>query len=587
MMNKNIKSADNPLILIVDDDLSARLVMRSSLEKVGYRVAEAEDGLVAISSFENLQPDAILLDVIMPNLDGYEACRAIRKLHGGENTPILMVTGRDDFEAIHRAYDSGATDFITKPVNWGALNYRIKYMLRASKAFHDVIDKQKEIHELAFFDHLTGLANRTLFNDTLEITLAESFREQSQLGLLFLDLDRFKTINDSLGHHVGDYLLKLVADRISNCIREADFFSRLNTRDTKHYISRLGGDEFTVMLPRLQNLEDAGQVAHRINKRLAEPFQLNEREIYISVSIGISIFPLDGKEAGELIKHADIAMYYAKEKGKNNFQYYKKSLNIKAREHLDFESDVHKAVQQEEFELYYQPQVDLQNGTIIGAEALARWHHQTRGPVSPGEFIPAIEELGLIIPFTDWVIQQIFYDQHIWQKKNLPETRIAFNVSSKQIVQQKIPQKIAKYLQDYSLNSSFLELELTESVLAEQNKETMDMLLQIKELGLSIAIDDFGTGYSSFMYLKNFPIDVVKIDRFFIKDILTSDQGATIVKAIIAMSHSMEMKVIAEGIEEQGQYDLLKQMDCDYGQGFLFSQAVNGDKFTKIILDGF
>jgi diguanylate cyclase (GGDEF)-like protein len=496
-----------------------------------------------------------------------------------------MVTGLDDIEAIHCAFDSGATDFITKPINWAVLNYRVKYMLRASEAFHDVIDKQQQIQELAFFDHLTGLANRTLFKDTLEVTLAESAKEESQLAVIFMDLDRFKTVNDTLGHHIGDYLLKNVADRVSSCIRESDTFSRLNKRNAKHYVSRLGGDEFTVMLPRLKNPEDAGRVARRINERLAEPFKLAETEVFISVSIGISIFPLDGTEAEELMKHADLAMYHAKEKGKNNFQYYKKSLNIKARERLDFENDVRKAVSNEEFELYYQPQIDLATGEIIGAEALTRWQHETRGMVSPGDFIPVIEELSLIIPFTDWVIRHSSQQKLSWQELGLPPLRIALNISSKHFAQQKIPDKLLQALQTFNLDPQYFELELTESVLAENSTETLEILKQIKSLGMNIAVDDFGTGFSSLVYLKQFPIDIIKIDRFFVKDILTSTQDAAIVKAIIAMAHSMDMKVIAEGFETVEQYDLLQKMGCDFGQGFLFSAAVAANELTKMSLN--
>ncbi|WP_321369030.1 EAL domain-containing protein [uncultured Desulfuromusa sp.] len=582
-MNTNETNLNAPLILIVDDEIASRLLMCASLKKAGFRVAEAEDGLMAVKEFESLQPDAVLLDVMMPKLDGFDTCRAIRKLKGGENTPILMVTGLDDIEAINKAFNSGATDFITKPINWTVLNFRIKYMLRASDAFYDVINKQKQIQKLAFFDHLTGLANRSMFKDTLEIALAESAKEESQLAVLFMDLDRFKTINDTLGHHVGDYLLKGVAERISYCIREADVFSRLSHRNTKHYVSRLGGDEFTIMLPRLKNPEDAGLVARRIKERLADPFVIDNTEIYISTSIGISIFPLDGTDAEVLMKHADLAMYHAKEKGKNNFQFYKKALNVKARERLDFENTVRKAVKQEQFELYYQPQIDLNTGSIIGAEALTRWNHPQHGAISPAKFIPAIEELGLIVPFTDWVIRQVGKDRFAMADLGVEVERIAINISSKQFTQQKIPQKINDALQPFGLNPQFLELELTESVLAHQDKETLAILSQIKEMGMSISVDDFGTGYSSMVYLKSLPIDVVKIDRFFIKDLLVSRKDAAIVKAIISMAHSMEMKVIAEGIEKHEQYEVLKTMGCDYGQGFLFSAAITQDEFSKTI----
>jgi diguanylate cyclase (GGDEF)-like protein len=572
-----------PLILVVDDDLASRMLMRASLEKAGFRVAEAQDGLIAVTDFEEIQPDAVLLDVMMPKLNGYDTCRAIRKLTGGEHTPVLMVTGLDDIEAIHKSFNSGATDFITKPINWAILNYRVKYMLRASSAFLDVVDKQHQIQELAFFDHLTGLANRTLFKDTLEVALAECAIHEHQLAVLFMDLDRFKTINDTLGHHSGDYLLKNVAERVNECIRESDTFSRLKKKNSKHYISRLGGDEFTVLLPQLKTPEDAGRVARRINERLSEPFQLEDAEVFISVSIGISIFPLDGNDAEELMKQADLAMYHAKEKGKNNFQYYKKSLNIKARERLEFENDVRKAVHGNEFELYYQPLIDLESGNIIGAEALSRWHHAVRGMVSPAEFIPAIEELGLIIPFTDWVIRRSGEQQLEWKNADIRQLKIAINISGKHFIEQKIHEKINRTLQEFNLSAEFLELELTESVLADQSEETLNTLKLIKKLGMTISVDDFGTGYSSMVYLKTFPIDIVKIDRFFINDVLTSPQDAAIVKAIIAMAHSMNMKVIAEGIEETEQLDLLQSMGCDYGQGFLFCHAINAAGFAHMI----
>jgi diguanylate cyclase len=579
-----VNNSKSPLIYVVDDDPASRLLMRASLEKAGFRTAEAEDGLIAVTEFEQLKPDAILLDVMMPKLDGYDTCRAIRKLNGGKNIPILMVTGLDDIEAIHHAFDSGSTDFITKPINWAVLNYRVKYMLRASEAFNDVIDKQKQIQKLAFFDHLTGLANRTLFSDTLEMALADSAKEESQLGILFMDLDRFKIINDTLGHHTGDYLLKNVADRISSCIRESDSFGRPKKINFKHYVSRLGGDEFTVLLPRLKKPEDAGRVAKRINERLSEPFQLDDTEIFISVSIGISIFPLDGTDSEELLKHADLAMYHAKTKGKNNFQYYIKSLNIKAKERLDFENDVRKAVNNDEFELCYQPQIDLTTGEIIGAEALTRWCHKERGTVSPVEFIPAIEELGLIIPFTDWVIRQSSKQKMSWLESGTIPIRIAINISNKHFVQQKIPEKLLHALHTFNLDPKYVELELTESVLAENSKETLDILKEIKSLGMSISVDDFGTGYSSLVYLKQFPIDIIKIDRFFVKDILTSTQDTSIVKAIIAMAHSMGIQVIAEGIETREQFNLLQQMGCDYGQGFLFSAAVSAAELANMIL---
>lgn len=583
MSKDNILSSNTPLILVVDDDFPTRLLIRACLEKAGFRVTEAENGLTALSEFTKLKPDVVLLDVMMPELNGFDTCQQIRQYPDGEHIPILMITGLDDIDSINQAFNAGATDFITKPINWTILSYRVKYMLRATEAFNDVIDKQRQIQELAFFDHLTGLANRTMFKNILAQTITESTISNTQIAVLFMDLDRFKVINDTLGHHTGDLLLKSAAERINKCIRETDSLSRPRRKPSKTCISRQGGDEFTLMIPNLKSPEDAVRVARRINNNLTEAFMIGEHKIFISVSIGISIFPLDGTDAEVLMKHADLAMYHAKEKGKNGFQFYKKSLNIKAEERFEFENDVRKAVTNEEFTLYYQPQVLMRDRSIIGAEALARWKHESLGMVSPAEFIPAIEELGLITPFTDWVIRQAASQQAKWIKEGMLPMRIAVNISSKHFVEQNIPEKIDNILKNHKLSAFFFELELTESVLAEQNADTHSILRQLKQMGLSIAVDDFGTGYSSLVYLKNFPIDIVKIDRFFIKDILTSQKDASIVKAIIAMAHNMDMKVVAEGIEKQEQFDLLRTMGCDFGQGFLFSPAVSAKKISEMV----
>ena len=418
----------------------------------------------------------------------------------------------------------------------------------------------------------------------LENALSDCEKTDLMLAVMFMDLDRFKTINDTLGHHVGDMLLKHVSDRISSCVRGSDAIGRFNNRQTRNYISRLGGDEFTIMVPELKDPDNVALIARRLNESLSAPFVIDGSELFISTSIGISIYPLDGTNAEDLMKHADLAMYHAKERGKNGFQFYKKQLNIKAVERLEFENDVRKAVQNEEFVLHFQPQIDMQTGRIIAAEALTRWVHQQHGPISPGQFIPAIEDLGLITLFTDWVIRQAGKQLSGWRDKGVELIRIALNVSSKQFMHQQIPDKISTLLEQHKLDGDLIELELTESVLAEQNADTLAILSSLKELGLAISVDDFGTGYSSLVYLKSFPIDIVKIDRFFVKDILTSKQDSAIVKAIVALAHSMEMKVIAEGIEELEQYRLLREIGCDYGQGYLFSPAVPAEVLQEMIV---
>ncbi len=582
--NKPVTSTAK-LVLVVDDDPSDRMLLRACLEKHGFHVVDADNGKMAMLQFENLKPDAVLLDVLMPQMDGFDTCRAIRKHPEGKHVPVLMVTGLDDTDSIHQAFDAGATDFITKPINWNLINYHIKYVLRASDAFYDVIHQQKQIRKLVLFDQLTGLANRTMFRESLGQALDDCMEDTALLGVLFMDIDRFKNINDTLGHKTGDVLLQMVADRIQSCVRESDCFPRSKKRYARGFVARLGGDEFTIILPRLKAPEDAGRVAERIQRFLSQPFMIDNNEVFVSFSIGISLSPMDGSTAEALMKHADVAMYHAKENGKNCFQFYDKSLNIRAREKFEFENDVRKAVLNQEFMLYYQPQVSMADGSVSGAEALTRWCHCNHGMVSPEKFIASIEELGLIIPFTDWLIKQAGSQYRQWHQAGMDNLRVALNISSRQFVQQKIPEKFLKILALNHLCPSVFELELTESVLAGQNEETLNILRKLRHMGLTISVDDFGTGYSSLVYLKTFPIDIVKIDRFFVKDILTSSQDAAIVKAIIAMAHTMGIKVVAEGIEKKEQFDLLREMGCDYGQGFLFSPAVSSEKFLKMVLD--
>ena len=580
--NRDLAASENPLILAVDDDEAIRMLMEAALGGYGFRVQVVENGREAIDAFEKLNPHAILMDVNMPEMDGFTACKTIRSLPNGEHVPVLMMTGLEDVESIDRAFVAGATDFVSKPINWTVLKYRIKYMLRASAAFNDVILQQKQIQELAYYDHLTGLANRTMFRENL-IREVENCGKEELLAVLFMDLDRFKLVNDSLGHKAGDTLLRQVAERIKTSIRRTDGLGWLKEDAKQVMVSRQGGDEFTVLLPNLKAPDNAGLVAKRINEKLSRVFYIDDHEVFISSSIGISLFPLDGNDAESLIANADLAMYHAKAIGGSRFQFFEQALNIQAKKRLEFENDLRKAVIGDKITLFYQPQVSLLDGRIVGAEALSRWHNPRMGNVSPAEFIPAIEEMGLVVPFTDWVIREAGRRLLEWYDQGIEAIRIAVNISSKHFVEQEIPDKIIKMLKAHNLPSSCLEVELTESVMAAQGSQTLDILNRLKEIGLTISVDDFGTGYSSLSYLKTFPVDVVKIDRFFIKDILTGKKDESIVKAMISMAHSMDMKVVAEGIETREQLALLHRMGCDYGQGFLFSPAVPRDEFSGML----
>jgi diguanylate cyclase (GGDEF)-like protein len=568
------------LIQIVDDDAFMRLLMRATLEKSGFRVAESSCGKAAVTAFAELQPQAVLLDVMMPDMDGFETCRALRRRPGGEHTPILMVTGLDDVESIHKAFEAGATDFITKPVNRAILSHRLRYMLRAGEAFQAVRKKQEQIHHLAFFDHLTGLANRSAFKTSLEQALREHTAAEQQLAVLFLDLDRLKRINDTLGHHIGDLLLKCIAERITCCIRDSDAVTRSNQDESLNCVSRLGGDEFTILLTDLATPGNAGKIARRIIDSIRQPLDLEGFEVFVTASVGISLFPLDGTDAETLIKNADTAMYHAKERGRNRLQFYKKSLNSTLSERYAFENDLRQALNNREFLLYYQPQTEPHSGRIIGAEALIRWQHPSRGIIQPDQFIARAEELGLMPAMTDWVIREACRQLLHWEREGKFPISISLNLSSYQFRQQKVPEMVSRILEEYPIDPHYLVVELTESALTENHEDARSILQKLKNLGLGISIDDFGTGYSSLAYLQSFPIDTLKIDRSLVRKISAAPNDTAVIRAIAAMAHSLELKVIAEGVETEEQLDFLRRLGCKKVQGFLFSGPLPAEQFT-------
>ncbi|HAQ74543.1 MAG TPA: GGDEF domain-containing protein, partial [Pseudomonas sp.] len=420
---------------------------------------------------------------------------------------------------------------------------------------------EQRIHRLAYYDGLTQLPNRTLFQDRLYNSLQQAARQGDWVVLLFLDLDRFKPINDSLGHAAGDRMLKDVAARLAACVDEDDT------------VARMGGDEFTFLLATCADRDDALKraihAAECILQSLKMPFSLSGREFFVTASIGIALSPQDGDDLSQLMKNADTAMYHAKARGKNNFQFYQADMNARALERLELESDLRHALEQRQFVLHYQPQFLADGLTLAGVETLLRWQHPVRGLVPPGDFIPALEELGLIADVGDWILDEACRQIATWQAAGRSVPRVSVNLSARQFGDGALEQRIARTLQASGISPSCLELELTESILMQEVGEAMRMLESLKRLGLSIAVDDFGTGYSSLNYLKRFPIDVLKIDRSFVDGLPAGEQDAQITRAIIAMAHSLGMTVIAEGVETQAQLDFLREHGCDEVQGFL------------------
>jgi diguanylate cyclase (GGDEF)-like protein len=444
---------------------------------------------------------------------------------------------------------------------------------------------EEEIRLLAFYDSLTGLANRSLFMDRLEQTLALARRTRQKFALLFLDLDQFKMINDTLGHHVGDLLLKQVGARLKSNIRDSDTVSMLGSDQTGSVIARLGGDEFTVLLSNIKDPQAAAKIATRLIHEVADTYHLDGHDVAMTTSIGISLFPEDGTEASVLLKNADSAMYHAKNNGRNGYQFYTESLNRAVIERFSIERDLQKALENEEFTLFYQPRIDLASRKIVGAEALIRWNHPIKGMITPDKFIPIAEESGQILDINRWVLQTACRQKDEWLAAGLRPINVAVNLSGYKLSNQNIIQTIKEALGTINDGHQRLEIEITENVLMQDTKETVSTLQQIKALKLRIALDDFGTGYSSLSYLTSFPVDIIKIDRSFVMGCTTEPKNLIIIKAIIAMGHSMDKQIVAEGIETEEQFALMKELGCDEGQGYLFKHPVPQDVFA-VLLEG-
>jgi len=431
---------------------------------------------------------------------------------------------------------------------------------------------ESRLEYLAHFDELTGLPNRSLFSDRLSHAMNRAERDGELLGVMLLDLDRFKNINDTLGHAEGDKLLRDVASRLETCMREGDT------------VARLGGDEFTVILEGISSPDDAAMVARKIIDTLAPPFLLGESEVFVTASIGISIFPLDSTDPDILLKNTDTAMYSAKETGRNNFQFFTQAMNARTQGRLEMESDLQHALEREEFVIYYQPKISLSDGEALGMEALIRWRHPDRGIVPPDAFIPILEDTGLINPVGKWLLQTACTQTKRWQEKGLPPMRIAVNVSPRQFLHNDLVADVTHALETSRLDADWLELEITESLLMQNPDYAASVMEKIRSLGvIRIDIDDFGTGYSSLGYLKRFPIHTVKIDASFVRDILVDREDSAIVQAVIAMSHSLGLKVIAEGVETQEQYELLRKLECDAVQGYLIGHPMPAEDCERWI----
>nr|WP_320115332.1 EAL domain-containing protein [uncultured Desulfuromonas sp.] len=427
-------------------------------------------------------------------------------------------------------------------------------------------EAEERIRELAYYDSLTGLANRTLFNDRLDQVLARSRRRKGRFALMFLDLDRFKGVNDTLGHAVGDAMLRLAAQRLSDCLRENDT------------VARLGGDEFVIILSDYKEDANLPHVAEKLLKALSSPFDLGVREVFSSTSIGIAIYPDDGDEAVDLLRHADMAMYAAKEAGGDTFRFYSEEMNARAVSRMDLEANLRRALEQEEFFIEYQPQIDLITNEVAGVEALLRWQHPQLGVIPPAQFIGLAEETNLILPLGEWVMRRVFEQCVLWKEQGYLPFRVGINVSGRQFVQPDFVDMVCRLLDETGAAPELLEFEITESVVMKDVDAAVLTLEALKKLGINMAIDDFGTGYSSLSCLKHLPLNRLKIDKSFISDLQDNADDRAIVEATIAMAKRLELGVTAEGVETEGQYGFVQKRECDEVQGFYFSRPLSASE---------
>ena len=583
-------------ILVVDDNASKRMGIVAVLESLAQNIVSVESGRDALRALLDHEYAVILLDVQMPVMNGFETAELIRSRAVSESTPIIFITAYTHEETdMLRGYGLGAVDFIFTPIIPAVLQAKVAVFIELfeksqalkqheehleglveertaalTAEISERIQAQERLRHLAHHDTLTGMPNRILFVERLKQVLSRAQWHKRAVAVLFFDLDRFKVVNDTLGHDAGDQLLRMASQRLLTCLRDGDT------------LARFGGDEFAAFLDDIASPDDVPPIIREFLQALAAPFTIDGHEFFISGSIGVSLYPSDGNDTKTLMKNADTAMYRAKQQGGNSYQFYRLDMNAQALQRLELETCLRRALERREFVLHYQPQFDLANGSIVRFKALLRWQRPGVGLALPLEFISILEETGLIAAVGEWVLHTACAQHKLW-RASLPTFRMAVNISGRQFDDNNLAEIVRRTQQCMEMDLTALELEITESVLMKNTQSVMDMLQEMSAMGVRFAVDDFGTGYSSLSYLKRFPIHILKIDQTFVRDITDDADDAAIVSAIITMAHSLGLKTIAEGVETREQLEFLRVKGCDFAQGYYFSAPQSAEEITELL----
>lgn len=573
----------NPPTVLVVDDVPENIHELLEALKDDYRIQVACSGAKALEIVQGATPpDLVLLDIVMPLMDGYEVCRRIKATPAGNRIPVIFVTVIDATDGKVRGFELGAADFITKPFDIDEVRARIRHHLelaRLRRFLEDLVAQrtallqvsEEKYRTLAHRDPLTGLPNRVLFAELLTHAILHAERNQGQFALLFLDLDNFKTVNESLGHRLGDQLLLEVSRRLQRRLPESDA------------IARIGGDEFYIIIDDGDGMPSVDLMAQRLLDALAEPVVLDGHSVYVGASIGIALYPADGTSAEALQSNADAALHQAKMQGRGILRFFSPELTSRAKDRLTLEAELRQALVRGELRLHYQPQVALGGGELVGLEALVRWQHPERGMIPPGDFIPLAEESGLVVPLGEWVLREACRQIKAWSAAGIAPGHTAVNVSAVQLSRGMLVESVRQVLAETGIAPAQLELEITESFVMVDRDRAFESLAALKALGVRLSIDDFGTGYSSLAYLQQLEVHKLKIDISFVRDMTSNAGNASIVKAIIALGQSLGLDVLAEGVEWQDQVDRLRALGCGAMQGYLVSRPLPTDAMTRFL----